>query len=63
MDTKSVMETTTTVGAGAMVSTPLWLSAINPYLQAVGVILGITWIGVQMYYKIKNERKRDRNGS
>jgi len=57
------METATTAGAGAMVTTPLWLHTINPYLQAVGFVMGIAWIAVQMYYKVKNERKKNRSGS
>ncbi|MGZ3675361.1 MAG: hypothetical protein ACXVCO_13730 [Ktedonobacterales bacterium] len=55
------METATTAGAGAMVSSPLWLSTINPYLQVAAVLMGIAWIGMQMYYKVKQERSRSQN--
>jgi ABC-type multidrug transport system permease subunit len=51
------METTTTAGAGAMLTTPMWLSTINPYLQTAGVVMGILWLAMQMYYKFKNERR------
>jgi ABC-type multidrug transport system permease subunit len=57
MDQESVMETTTTAGAGAMLTTPMWLSTINPYLQTAGVVMGILWLAMQMYYKFKNERR------
>lgn len=57
------MDTATTAGAGAMLTTPLWLHTLNPYLQFVGMTLGISWVLMQMYYKLKNERKKSKHGS
>jgi hypothetical protein len=57
---ESVMETATTAGAGVAITTPLWMHSVNPYLQFVALVLGITWIGMQMFYKIRNERKKAR---
>jgi hypothetical protein len=54
------METATTAGAGIAVTAPLWLQTLNPYLQLVAVVMGCSWIAVQMYYKIKNERRKGR---
>lgn len=51
------METTTTAGAGAMITTPMWLTTISPYLQTIGVVMGIAWIAMQMYFKIKDRKK------
>ncbi|WP_316235051.1 MULTISPECIES: hypothetical protein [unclassified Bradyrhizobium] len=51
------METATTAGAGAMITAPLWLSAVDPYLKVIGMAMGIAWIAMQMYYKVKNERR------
>lgn len=41
-----------------MVVTPFW-STVTPALQVIAVLMGIAWIGMQMYYKVKNERKKD----
>lgn len=57
------METATTAGAGIVITTPLWLQTVNPYLQAIGVVAGVAWIAMQMYYKVKNERKKGKNVS
>ena len=38
------------------ITTPLWLQTINPYGQFVVMILGGVWLGVQIYYKIKEKR-------
>lgn len=51
------METATTAGAGAAVLSPLWLNSVNPYIQFVVAIMGAVWLGVQIFYKIKSERK------
>lgn len=53
------MEVTTTAGAGVAITTPLWLSTMNPYIQFVVAVMGGVWLGVQIYYKIKNERKHN----
>jgi hypothetical protein len=52
------METATTAVAGAAVTTPLWLQAITPYMQFVAVAMGVAWIAMQMYYKVRNERDK-----
>ena len=57
------METATTAGAGVAVTSPLWLQTLNPYVQLSVALLGGVWIAVQIYYKIKNERKKDKYGS
>jgi hypothetical protein len=49
------METVTTAGAGAALTSPLWISTLNPYIQLVVGILGGVWLVVQVYYKIKNK--------
>lgn len=58
---ESVMETATTAGAGVAITSPLWLQAVNPYVQFIVACMGGVWIAVQLYYKIKNERKGGRN--
>jgi hypothetical protein len=55
MDQESVMETATTAGAGAALTSPLWLATLNPYVQLAVGILGGVWLVVQIYYKIKNK--------
>jgi hypothetical protein len=58
MDETRVMETATTAGAGAMITSPLWLQTLNPLVQFAVAIMGGVWLAVQIYYKIKNERKK-----
>jgi hypothetical protein len=48
------METATTAGAGVALTTPFWITTLNPYIQFTVGILGATWLVVQIYYKIKN---------
>jgi hypothetical protein len=55
------METVTTAGAGVAITTPLWLQTMNPYVQFTAAVMGAIWLGVQIYYKIKNERKKQRD--
>lgn len=52
------MEHFTTAGAGVAMTTPLWLETLNPYVQFTVAVMGGIWIGVQIYYKIKNERNK-----
>jgi hypothetical protein len=61
MEQESVMETATTAGAGAMITAPFWLQAITPYMQFVAVAMGVAWIAMQMYYKVRNERDKRKN--
>jgi hypothetical protein len=58
MEQESVMEHFTTAGAGVAMTTPLWLETLNPYVQFTVAVMGGIWIGVQIYYKIKNERNK-----
>lgn len=57
------METATTAGAGVAITTPFWLQTLNPYVQFAVAVLGCIWIGVQIYYRIKNERSRNARSS
>lgn len=52
------MDTATTAGAGIALTSPWWLTIINPYLQFTVAVLGGVWLLVQIYYKIKSERKK-----
>lgn len=52
------METATTAGASAAILSPLWLQTLNPYVQFAVAVMGGIWLGVQIYYRIKNERKK-----
>lgn len=52
---ESIMETVTTAGAGAALTSPLWITTVNPYAQLLVAILGGVWLVVQIYYKIKNK--------
>jgi hypothetical protein len=58
MAEESVMETLTTAGASAALTTPLWLYTLNPYVQFAVALLGGVWLLVQIYYRIKNERTK-----
>lgn len=40
------------------VTSPMWLHTVNPYVQFVVAVMGGVWLGVQIYYKIKNERNK-----
>jgi hypothetical protein len=59
MDEESIMETATTAGAGIAITSPLWLQTLNPVVQFVVAIMGGVWLGVQIYYRIKNERSKN----
>ena len=51
------METFTSAGAGAALTTPLWLQHVNPYAQFTVCVLGGVWFAVQIFYKIKSHGK------
>lgn len=51
------MEHVTTVGAVGAVSAPLWVTELNPYIQLVAGVLGIVWLGVQIYCKLTHKDK------
>lgn len=55
------MDTATTAGAGAALTSPWWIQTLNPYVQLIVALMGGVWIAVQIYYKIKNERKPKTN--
>jgi len=60
MAEESLMEQVTTATAGAAIVSPWWLSALNGSHDTVVFLLpfaGFSWIVVQMYYKLKKERK------
>lgn len=44
-----VMDHATSAGAGAAATSLLWLPSLNPLLQFVLTVMGITWIAMQMY--------------
>jgi len=54
-----VTETT----AGAAITSPFWLDNLHSGAQWILPFLGIAWLVMQMYYKYKTERKKDKNGS
>ena len=54
MTENQLMEHVTTAGAVGAVSAPLWVTEFNPYVQLVAGVLGIVWLGVQIYYKLKD---------
>jgi hypothetical protein len=49
------METATTAGAGAALTSPLWIDTVNPYIQFTAGALAVVWLAVQIYYKIKHK--------
>jgi hypothetical protein len=57
MTENQVMEHVTTVGAVGAVSAPLWVTELNPYIQLVAGVLGIVWLGVQIYCKLTHKDK------
>lgn len=54
MTVKHIMEHVTSAGAVGAVSAPLWVTNLNPYIQLVAGVLGIVWLGVQIYCKLKD---------
>jgi membrane protein implicated in regulation of membrane protease activity len=49
MEDPSVMDHVTSAGAGAALTTPWWLTALNPWLQTLVLILSAAWLLMQMY--------------
>jgi hypothetical protein len=47
------VDNTTHAVASVAVTGPLWLSEVNPYLQFTLAVVGLAWIVMQMYYKVK----------
>jgi hypothetical protein len=57
---ESVMDTTTNAVAGAAIVSPWWLAVLNTGHDLIAWLLpfmGFTWLAIQMYYKLKKERK------
>lgn len=44
MDQENLMDTATTAGAGAMLTSPLWITTLNPYVQFTVAVLGALWL-------------------
>jgi hypothetical protein len=42
------MDTVTTAGAGVMVTAPLWIDTLNPYVQFTVAVLGGVWIATKI---------------
>lgn len=51
------MEHFTTATAGAAIVSPWWLGALHSGAEYLLPFMGIAWIAMQMYYKIKKESK------
>jgi hypothetical protein len=52
MEQESLMEHLTTAGAGAAITSPLWLQTVNPYLQFAVACLGGLWLITQIVTKL-----------
>jgi hypothetical protein len=52
MESESIMEHLTTAGAGAAITSPLWLQTVNPYLQFTVACLGGIWLITQIITKL-----------
>jgi hypothetical protein len=49
MAEESVMETVTTAGAGAALTSPLWIQTLNPYVQFTVAVLGGVWLAARIF--------------
>jgi hypothetical protein len=59
-----MMDRATDGVATVSLTVPLWaMSAHDVFVQWVVPILGASWLVMQMYFKLKNELKKDKNGS
>jgi hypothetical protein len=50
------MDHATSAGAGAAITSLLWLPTLNPWLQLVLTGMGIVWIAMQMYRYNKEDK-------
>lgn len=57
MGQESVMDTTTHAIAGAAIVSPWWLSSLHTGAEWLLPFMGIAWIAMQMYFKLKKELK------
>lgn len=57
------MDHATSASAGALIVNWLYSLSASISLNSIGALVGIIWVLVQIYYKIKNERMKARNGS
>lgn len=55
------MDHATSAGAGALIINGLAHGLQSISLNSVGVFVGIVWVLMQMYYKVKQERSRSQN--
>lgn len=51
------MDTTTHAIAGAAIVSPWWLSSLHTGAEWLLPFMGIAWIAMQMYFKLKKELK------
>lgn len=52
------METTTNCVAWASLFSPVWLDRLHTGAQWLLPFLGAAWLVMQMYYKLKNEKRK-----
>jgi hypothetical protein len=57
MDEESLMDHVTTAAAGAAIVSPWWLDSLHSGAQYLLPFMGCVWLAVQIYYKVKKERK------
>jgi hypothetical protein len=63
-EARVMLDRTTDGVATVSLTVPLWaLSAHDIFVQWVVPALGAAWLVMQMYFKLKNELKKDNNGS
>jgi hypothetical protein len=63
-EARVMMDRATDGVATVSLTVPLWaMSAHDIFVQWVVPGLGAAWLLVQMYYKIKHEWNKDKNGS
>lgn len=42
------MDTATSAGAGALITSPLWIDTLNPYVQFAVAVLGGVWLATKI---------------
>lgn len=55
------MEHVTSAGAGVALTTPLWIQALNPYVQFVVAVLGGLWLATLIFTKLYTTFRKDKN--
>jgi hypothetical protein len=46
---EGIMDHLTTAGAGAAMTSPLWIQTLNPYVQFTAAVLGGVWLAVKIF--------------